>query len=204
MFIGTPLSFKERGRAPIVRRGEVIPFGSGLRIKIPLVISVINIHLIFLFFLKKRFYLTKLNFYFTSFQSFSSGMIIKSDYMILPIYVVDAFTDVPFKGNTAAICFLNETIDYALKQKIASEMNLGITAFLLQESDDSYNLSWFTPVAEVNLCGHATLAASHIIFNSGMCAKDGTLHFITKSGELRTQLNDGMIVMDFPASSKSK
>jgi PhzF family phenazine biosynthesis protein len=126
-------------------------------------------------------------------------MLIKFDLMILPVYVVDAFTDVPFKGNSAAICFLNETIDYALKQKIASEMNLAITAFLLKESDDSYSLSWFTPRAEVNICGHATLAASHVIFNDGIYSKEGTLHFITKSGELRTHINDGMIVMDFPA-----
>ncbi len=119
--------------------------------------------------------------------------------MKLPINIVDAFTDVPFKGNPAAVCVLNERIHDSLQQEIAFEMNLSETAFLYREDDGSFNLRWFTPVAEVDLCGHATLASSHILFENDFCRQDETIRFDTRSGELRTKKSGASIEMDFPA-----
>ncbi|HEX9913173.1 MAG TPA: PhzF family phenazine biosynthesis isomerase, partial [candidate division Zixibacteria bacterium] len=86
--------------------------------------------------------------------------------MEMKIYQVDAFTDKPFSGNPAAVCILPEPKDENWMQNIASEMNLSETAFLLRQSE-GYNLRWFTPKLEVNLCGHATLASAHILFTEG-------------------------------------
>jgi PhzF family phenazine biosynthesis protein len=117
--------------------------------------------------------------------------------MKLPIYTVDAFTSVPFKGNPAGVCILEKPIDENLMQKIAFEMNLSETAFLEKESE-SYNLRWFTPAMEVDLCGHATLASSHILWEEGFADKLKPLHFNTKSGELITEYKKGEIELNFP------
>lgn len=89
----------------------------------------------------------------------------------MKIYQVDAFTEKPFSGNPAGVCVLNERLDEELMEKIAMEINLSDTAFLVKE-DEGYNLRWFTPNAEVDLCGHATLASAHILWEKGYLRKD--------------------------------
>jgi PhzF family phenazine biosynthesis protein len=84
--------------------------------------------------------------------------------MKIALYQVDAFTNELFHGNPAAICFLDKWLDDNLMQKIAMENNLSETAFLVKKNDQ-FHIRWFTPIAEVDLCGHATLASAHIIFN---------------------------------------
>ena len=86
--------------------------------------------------------------------------------MAIPIYQVDAFTDQPFCGNPAAVCILTEPADAIWMQALAKEMNLSETAFLWSEAD-GYRLRWFTPVVEVDLCGHATLASAHTLWEAG-------------------------------------
>jgi PhzF family phenazine biosynthesis protein len=118
--------------------------------------------------------------------------------MKLPIYTVDAFTDKPFSGNPAAVCITEKPLDEELMKNIASEMNLSETAYLVK-TKDGFNLRWFTPSAEVDLCGHATLASSHILWETGVCGKDEPISFHTKSGVL-TAVNKGDVIeMDFPA-----
>src|SRR5258706_14141303 len=125
--------------------------------------------------------------------------------MKLPINIVDAFADSPFKGNQAAVCILDEMLHDSLQQQVAFEMNLSETAFLFKQDDGSYNLRWFTPNSEVDLCGHATLASTHILFEKGICKAGEQVRFNTKSGMLITKKNpDGEIVMDFPAILQKK
>jgi PhzF family phenazine biosynthesis protein len=114
------------------------------------------------------------------------------------IFQVDAFADRPYTGNPAAVCLLPEPIDGRLMQSIAMEMNLSETAFLHQEKDH-YSLRWFTPAVEVDLCGHATLASSHILWTE-YGAKDKTLRFITRSGELQATRDSDHIWLNFPAT----
>lgn len=117
--------------------------------------------------------------------------------MKLPIYTVDAFTSKQFKGNPAAVCITDNEIDEQLMKNIAFEMNLSETAFV-RKTGDNYSLRWFTPSSEVDLCGHATLAASHILFQSGRHDKNKEIRFNTKSGELVAILKDNFIQLDFP------
>lgn len=114
------------------------------------------------------------------------------------IYQVDAFTEKPFSGNPAGVCVLNEKPDEKLMQNIAREMNLSETAFLIKEGEE-YNLRWFTPNAEVDLCGHATLASAHILWEKGYLRKDLEAKFSTKSGLLTAKMNEGWIELNFPA-----
>ncbi|HEY3249555.1 MAG TPA: PhzF family phenazine biosynthesis protein [Ignavibacteria bacterium] len=118
--------------------------------------------------------------------------------MKLPIYTVDAFADKPFSGNPAAVCVLNEAIYDSAMQNIAFEMNLSETAFVLKE-DDVYDLRWFTPAAEVDLCGHATLASAHILWEQGLHDTNKQINFKTRSGALITYKKGDEIEMDFPA-----
>ncbi len=113
-------------------------------------------------------------------------------------YQVDAFSAELFKGNPAAVCPLPYWPDDALLQAIASENNLSETAFLVAGSDDTHALRWFTPVAEVELCGHATLASAHVLFNH-LGHAGPLLRFSTRSGELRVQRRGDWLDMDFPA-----
>lgn len=118
----------------------------------------------------------------------------------IPIYTVDAFASKPFEGNPAAVCILEDIIPDSLMQKIAFEMNLAETAFVLKEEDsDSYSLRWMTPVSEVDLCGHATLASSHIMWQKGICSTDEPIRFNTRSGELIADYYKGEIGLNFPA-----
>ncbi|HII07391.1 MAG TPA: PhzF family phenazine biosynthesis protein, partial [Methanotrichaceae archaeon] len=118
--------------------------------------------------------------------------------MSLDIYHVDAFTREPFSGNPAAICLLDEPRDDGWMQKVAREMNLPETAFLTT-SGGGFRLRWFAPKAEVDLCGHGTLASAHVLWEEGILAPGETARFETKSGPLSAEKKDGLIEMDFPA-----
>ena len=125
--------------------------------------------------------------------------------MPLPIYVVDAFTDRPFAGNPAAVCLLDRERGAAWMQALAAEMNLSETAFL-QARGEAWSLRWFTPRAEVALCGHATLAAAHVIWESARQAVEAPVLFDTLSGRLTARRAAGdagggnaWIELDFPA-----
>ena len=118
--------------------------------------------------------------------------------MAQEIFQVDAFTDKPFAGNPAAVCVLPEAADEAWMQDVASEMNLSETAFLVQQ-EDGYNLRWFTPAAEVDLCGHATLASAHILWEQGLLPSDAQARFFTRSGLLGAVRKGSWIELDFPA-----
>jgi PhzF family phenazine biosynthesis protein len=115
------------------------------------------------------------------------------------ITVVDAFTDVPFAGNAAAVCILDAPRDDHWMQAVAREMNLAETAFLLRE-DDGWRLRWFAPAAEVDLCGHATLASAHVLWDEGQRDRSEVLRFQTRSGLLTAVTRDGWISLDFPAT----
>ncbi len=118
--------------------------------------------------------------------------------MSTPLYIVDAFTDAPFRGNPAAVCLLESSADAAWMQQVAAEMNLSETAFLAPQEDNHWDLRWFTPTVEVDLCGHATLASAHVLWNErGVTAE--TLQFHTRSGLLTTSREGDGIAMDFPA-----
>ena len=118
--------------------------------------------------------------------------------MSVPIYCVDAFTERPFAGNPAAVCILSEERPDAWLQSVASEMNLSETAFLRREGD-GWRLRWFTPAVEVDLCGHATLAAAHTLWEAGLARVEATLVFRTKSGALSAARRGEDIELDFPA-----
>lgn len=117
--------------------------------------------------------------------------------MELPVFQIDAFTDTVFSGNPAAVCPLDDWPADDVMQAIAAENNLAETAFFVA-SDDGFNLRWFTPTLEVELCGHATLASAYLIFDR--IAPDAeTLRFQTRSGELTVARQDGRLFLDFPS-----
>ena len=116
----------------------------------------------------------------------------------MKVYQVDAFTDVMFKGNPAGVCILPGPAHEKWMQDIAMEMNLSETAFLYRQ-DDGFTLRWFTPDEEVDLCGHATLASAHILWETGILDIKKDAVFYTKSGELWACKDGEYIVLDFPA-----
>jgi PhzF family phenazine biosynthesis protein len=120
----------------------------------------------------------------------------------LPIFQVDAFTDRPFAGNPAGVCLLPAGSPRAGDEDwmlaVAREMNLSETAFLVPVPD-GFGLRWFTPVVEVDLCGHATLASAHILYEQGLLASGGTARFHTRSGLLSAQRRADRIELDFPS-----
>lgn len=118
--------------------------------------------------------------------------------MSLSLFQVDAFTHQPFAGNPAAVCLLDEPRDDAWMQNVAREMNLSETAFLLQQAD-GYQLRWFTPAVEVTLCGHATLASAHVLWEQGYVASTEQARFSTKSGLLTAERHADWIELNFPA-----
>jgi PhzF family phenazine biosynthesis protein len=118
--------------------------------------------------------------------------------MSIEIIQVDAFTNKPFAGNPAAVCLLPEPRSEDWMQSVAMEMNLSETAFLVRQ-EDGFNLRWFTPVVEVDLCGHATLASSHVLWEDGILKPDEEARFHTKSGLLTARRNADWIELDFPA-----
>jgi len=112
---------------------------------------------------------------------------------------VDSFTDRPFAGNPAAVCLLAQSRDEVWMQHVAREMNLSETAFLVQRDGD-FDLRWFTPSVEVDLCGHATLASAHVLWEEGHLAPDQPARFHTRSGMLWAEKKGAWIEMDFPAT----
>jgi PhzF family phenazine biosynthesis protein len=114
------------------------------------------------------------------------------------IVQVDAFTDRPFRGNPAAVCVLQAPPEPAWMQDVAREMNLSETAFLWPERG-VWRLRWFTPTAEVDLCGHATLAAAHVLWGEAHAEGPAPLAFETRSGALSASRADGLIWLDFPS-----
>ena len=118
--------------------------------------------------------------------------------MGLRIVQVDAFTDTPFAGNPAAVCVLPAPREAQWMQHVAREMNLSETAFLCRRPD-GFDLRWFTPVVEVALCGHATLASAHVLWEDGHLAADTPARFHTRSGLLTATRQDAWIRLDFPA-----
>lgn len=119
--------------------------------------------------------------------------------MGLRIVQVDAFADRPFAGNPAAVCVLPAARDDAWMQSVAREMNLSETAFLHPENGD-YRLRWFTPGVEVALCGHATLASAHVLWEEGSLSRERQARFQTKSGLLTATAQGDWIELDFPAT----
>jgi PhzF family phenazine biosynthesis protein len=121
----------------------------------------------------------------------------------LDLYQVDAFTDRPFAGNPAAVCLLPEPRDAGWMQDVAREMNLSETAFL-HEQDGGWGLRWFTPAIEVELCGHATLASAHVLWETGRLKVGETARFHTLSGVLTADQRGNWIELDFPARSANE
>jgi PhzF family phenazine biosynthesis protein len=115
---------------------------------------------------------------------------------------IDAFTDLPFAGNPAGVCLLKKEADETWMRHIASEMNLSETAFLVQRGD-IFQLRWFTPAVEVKLCGHATLASAHYLWEEDIVPPDATVQFETLSGSLYARKNGEWIELDFPAKRVS-
>lgn len=118
--------------------------------------------------------------------------------MSVELFHVDAFTNIPFKGNPAAVCLLPGPKDSIWMQDVAREMNLSETAFLFKEKD-GFNLRWFTPTVEEELCGHATLASAHILWDTGYLKRNEQARFFTRSGLLTAELSENWIELDFPA-----
>jgi PhzF family phenazine biosynthesis protein len=117
--------------------------------------------------------------------------------MTLPLFHVDAFTDQPFAGNPAAVCLLPAWRDDRWLQAVGREMNLSETAFLVKTAE-GFDLRWFTPALEVDLCGHATLASAHVIWDQGWAEPTQQLSFSTRSGILKATRRDDDIELDFP------
>ena len=114
------------------------------------------------------------------------------------IIQVDAFTHEPFRGNPAAVCVMGAPAEEHWMQAVAQEMNLAETAFLHPEAG-GYRLRWFTPTTEVDLCGHATLASAHVLWNEGHLPPTQTARFITRSGWLAAEKKGEWIELDFPS-----
>jgi PhzF family phenazine biosynthesis protein len=119
--------------------------------------------------------------------------------MSVPIFQVDAFADRPFTGNPAAVCLLHSPADERWMQAAATEMNLSETAFL-SPGVDGFDLRWFTPSVEVDLCGHATLAAAHVLWEEGGLPSTELACFHTRSGLLTARQDGDWIELDFPAT----
>lgn len=123
--------------------------------------------------------------------------------MTIKLYQVDAFTDIVFHGNPAAVCILEKWLDDHLMQHIAMENNLSETAYAVK-NDDHYDIRWFTPVTEVELCGHATLATAHVLFTHLQYQGD-EIRFTTRyRGVLKVRKDKDFLTMDFPADHSNK
>ncbi len=122
--------------------------------------------------------------------------------MRIPLYQIDAFTDRPFGGNPAAVCPLERWLDDETLQGIARENNLSETAFFVEKGTGGarFHLRWFTPAAEVDLCGHATLATGYVLFNE-LGVEGDALRFDSRSGPLAVLRENGRLALDFPAEA---
>ena len=117
--------------------------------------------------------------------------------MNIPLYIIDAFAESTYSGNPAAVCLLEQPPEESFMTKTAAEMNLSETAFLWRENE-GYRLRWFTPKAEVDLCGHATLASAHVLWEVGLLEPDAEAIFYTRSGLLRASRSGDSISLYFP------
>jgi len=117
----------------------------------------------------------------------------------IPLFQVDAFTGKPFAGNPAAVCLLEQEADTGWMQSLAAEMNLSETAFV-RRLGSGFGLRWFTPTVEVNLCGHATLAAAHVLWAQDWLAADDVARFHTRGGLLTARRSENAIDLDFPVT----
>ncbi len=120
--------------------------------------------------------------------------------MPLPFYQVDAFAERPFGGNPAAVVLLDAPAEADWMQAVGAEMNLAETAFVAPGHDGAFGLRWFTPAVEVDLCGHATLAAAHALYESGRLGPQTPARFDTASGRLTVHRTPDALAMDFPAT----
>jgi PhzF family phenazine biosynthesis protein len=120
--------------------------------------------------------------------------------MSVPLFQVDAFTSDPFGGNPAAVCLLPVAREAEWMQAVAREMNLSETAFLVHRAGADYDLRWFSPAVEIDLCGHATLASAHALWEAGRLQPAATARFHTKSGVLTAVRRGDLIELDFPAT----
>ena len=114
------------------------------------------------------------------------------------IYQVDAFTSEPFKGNPAAVCLTESFTSNDWMQNVAAEMNLSETAFIIRKNGE-IRIRFFTPAAEVSLCGHATLSSAHILYEMGLFVPGDEIIFKSKAGDLKATKTDEWITLDFPA-----
>lgn len=121
--------------------------------------------------------------------------------MATPLFTIDAFADGPFRGNPAAVCLLDGPRPEEWMRALAAEMNLSETAFLWPESDEIWRLRWFTPAVEVSLCGHATLASAHALWETGQSDAASSIRFATRSGILTATRAGDWIELDFPERS---
>lgn len=119
------------------------------------------------------------------------------------VWTVDAFTNIPFKGNPAAVCMVDEFPTTELCLRIATEMNLSETAFVKRIEKDRFHLRWFTPKVEVKLCGHATLATAHVLHTEGLI-QGKKIEFDTLSGPLKVEINQEEYTLDFPLQKVSE
>src|SRR5690348_13976558 len=115
----------------------------------------------------------------------------------MKIFQVDAFAETVFSGNPAAVCPLDQWPDDATMQNIAMENNLAETAFVVRQGD-AFHIRWFTPTVEVDLCGHATLATAHVLFNHLGITGDGIPFFSHRSGALNVYRQGELLILDFP------
>jgi PhzF family phenazine biosynthesis protein len=113
---------------------------------------------------------------------------------------VDAFANGPFTGNQAAVCVLRGGADASWMQRVAAEFNLAETAFVTRRPDADFDLRWFTPAVEVDLCGHATLASAHVLWESGALGGGEMARFHTRSGLLTATRDGDWIDLDFPST----
>ena len=118
---------------------------------------------------------------------------------MIKFWIVDAFTKDQHRGNPAAVCYLDKFLSDEKMQEIANEFNLSETAFVCPNLDSGYNLRWFTPKCEVDLCGHATLATAAALYDLGL---EGPYHFSTRSGILKVKRTSDGFAMDFPAQGE--
>lgn len=123
--------------------------------------------------------------------------------MGIPFFQVNAFTDEIFSGNPAGVCILQEPKNETWMQKVACELNMAETSFLYKKGD-GFNLRWFTPLVEIELCGHATLASAHILWEKGYLKPGDEAEFYTKGGILTADRRDGWIEMNFPSEPARK
>lgn len=125
--------------------------------------------------------------------------------MTTPLFQVDAFTDRAFAGNPAAVCLLDGPADEPFMQAVAAEMNLSETAFVSPgDAEGALRLRWFTPAAEVALCGHATLATAHVLWETGRLRPEEPARFATRSGPLSARRAGEAIELDFPAMAPAE